>query len=286
MSQSLQSFQGLALRVNFDDRLRIEDQSGVRTTGRLTDLTRDEIAIRTGSGEQRFTSADVRAITIRRAPRRKSILVGAAAGAVAGALAGCAGQDRQECADAPILLGGVGAGVGLALSALMARATTVYPSPIDVTPSREAAELPGPLDDLALRVNLDDRLRVEDISGARITGRLTSLTGNEMTIDTGAGEKHYTSDQIRAVAVRSHRLVMGAIIGAVSFPALLAASPHCRSDSDCMPVAAAPFGAGVGLAVGALIPRMRTVFRTEERRAWLSPEISRGTIGIRVSMPW
>ena len=59
-AQSLQSFQDLALRVNLDDRLRIEDQSGAKTTGRLTHLTRDEITIQTSAGEKRFSSAIVR----------------------------------------------------------------------------------------------------------------------------------------------------------------------------------------------------------------------------------
>ena len=45
LAQPLRSFQDLALRVNLGDRLRIEDQSGARTTGRLTRLTRDEITI-------------------------------------------------------------------------------------------------------------------------------------------------------------------------------------------------------------------------------------------------
>ena len=34
-AQTLQSFEDLALRVNLDDQLQVEDQSGVRTTGRL-----------------------------------------------------------------------------------------------------------------------------------------------------------------------------------------------------------------------------------------------------------
>jgi hypothetical protein len=272
--------------VNLDERLRIEDQSGLQTAGRLTHLTRDEIAIQTDTGERRFTSAAVRTIAVRRASRRKGILVGAAVGAVAGALAACTGADREECADAPILLGGVGAGMGLALGTLLARMTTVYPSPIDTASSRGSTEPPGPFDDLALRVNLDDRLRVEDASGVRTTGHLTRLTGHEMTIETEAGEKHFTSAGVREVAVRGHMLVTGALVGAGALPILLAASPGCRSDPDCMPVAAAPFGAGIGLAVGALIPRMRTVFRAEEPRVSLSPEFSRGAIGVRAGVRW
>lgn len=35
----------LALRVNLNDRLRVDDDSGRRTTGRLTHLTADEMAL-------------------------------------------------------------------------------------------------------------------------------------------------------------------------------------------------------------------------------------------------
>jgi hypothetical protein len=285
-AQPRQSFQDLALRLNLDDRLRIEDESGKTTTGRLTHLTRDEITIQTGAGEMRFTDATVRTITVRRAARRKSVLIGASIGAAVGALAGCTGPDRQECADAPILLGGVGAGVGLALSTLIAPSTTVYASPIDMASAGRVAQPPGLFDELALRVNLDDRIRVEDRSGARTTGRLTRLTGDEMTVETNAGEKRFTRDDVRAVAVRSYPLGMGALIGAGVFAAALAASPSCRSDPDCIPIAAAPFGAGVGLAVGALIPRMTTVFRAQEKPVSFSPELSRGAVGVRASLRW
>ena len=285
-AQPIQSFQGLALRVNLDDRLRVEDQSGARTTGRLTRLTRDEIAIQTDAGEKRFTTATVREITVRRNARRKGVLIGAGVGAAVGALAACTGPDRQECADGPILLGSVGAGVGLALSALVARTVVVYPSSRDATPSVGSAQPPGPFDDLALRVNLDDRLRIEDASGARISGRLTRLTGDELTIQTEAGDKHFTSADVREVAVRGHSLGAGALIGAGAFAVLLAASPACRSDPDCIPIAAAPFGAGVGLAAGALIPRMTTVLRVRKTQASLTPEFSRGTIGVRASLRW
>jgi hypothetical protein len=285
-AQPLQAFQDLALRVNLDDRLQIEDQSGVRTTGRLTRLTRDEITIQTDAGEKRFTSATVRAITVRRDTRRKSVLIGAGVGAAVGALAGCWGPDRSECADGPILLGGAGAGVGLALSALVPRVTTVYASPIDTAQSRGSSQPPGPFDDLALRINLDDRVRVQDLSGARTTGRLTRLAGDEMTIATAAGEKRFSSATVREVAVRGHSLARGALIGAVVFPVLLAAAPGCRSDPDCTPIVAAPFGAGVGLAVGALIPRMTTVFRAQEKHASFSPQFSRGAIGVRAILRW
>ena len=111
-AQPLQSFQDLALRINLDDRLRIEDQSGARTTGRLTRLTRDEITISTDVGEKHFTSATVREVAVRRNSRRKGVLIGAGVGAILGALAACVGPERSECADGPMILGAFGGGVG------------------------------------------------------------------------------------------------------------------------------------------------------------------------------
>jgi hypothetical protein len=288
LAQPPQSFQGLPLRINLDDRLRIEDQSGATTAGRLKSLTRDEITLQTDAGEKRFTSAAVREITVRRNTRRKGVLVGAVVGAAVVALAACWGPDRQECADAPILAGGAGAGVGWVVSALVPRSMTVYPSPIDVATSGGPTQPPGPFDDLALRVNLDDRLRVEERSGTRTTGRLTGLTGDEITIETDAGEKRFTSAAVREVAVRGYWLGRGALIGAGALTVLFATSPNCRSaGGDCVPIVAAPFGAGVGLAVGALIPRMRTVFRAQEPpRVSFSPAFSRGAIGVRATLRW
>ena len=70
------------------------------------------------------------------------------------------------------------------------------------------------------------------------------------------------------------------------FAVFAAGAPACRSNPNCTPIGAAPFGAGVGLAVGGLIPQMTTVFRAQEKRVSLSPEFSRGAIGVRVSLRW
>jgi hypothetical protein len=45
-------------------------------------------------------------------------------------------------------------------------------------------------------------------------------------------------------------------------------------------------GAGVGLAMGALIPRMTTVYRSQERLLSVSPDIIRGGIALRASLRW
>jgi hypothetical protein len=286
LAQPLQSFQDLALRLNLGDSIRIEGGAGERIGGRLTRLTRDEITISTDAGERRFKGVTIREVTVRRSSRREGVLIGAGIGGAVGALAGCLPADRSECADGPILLGALGAGVGLALSALLPKSTTVYLPRTGTSPSREGVLSPGLLEAVALHVNLDDRVRVEDVSGTRISGRLTHLTGAEMTIETDAGPRWFTAASVRAVAVRGYPIGKGALIGAAAFTLLAATAPACRSNTDCSPIAAAPFGAGVGLAVGALIPRMTTVYPLPAKNLTFSPDIIRGGLGIRGSLRW
>jgi hypothetical protein len=283
-AQPLQSFQDLALRVNLGDWLRIESESGERIGGRVTGLTRDELTLDTDAGERRFATGTVLEVMLRRPTRRAGVLIGAGIGSVAGALAACVPADRSECADAPIVLGALGAGMGLALSALLPKTTTVYRSFTGIAPSPQSGR-PGPLDALGLRANLGDWVRVEDRSGARITGRLTHLTGEEMTLDTDAGPRQLAATAVRAVAIRGYRLGQGALIGTGVF-AILAVATKCRSNPDCVPVAVAALGAGVGLAVGAVVPRMTTVYRVQETNVSLSPEIIRGGIGFRGNLRW
>jgi hypothetical protein len=128
-ARALQSFEDLALVVNLDDQLQVEDQSGVKVTGRLARLSRDEIAIQTDVGEKHFTRETVRQVEVRRQPLRMAVLIGAGAGAITGAVAACTGPEREECADASIIAGAFGAGLGLAAGALVHRSMIVYPEP-------------------------------------------------------------------------------------------------------------------------------------------------------------
>jgi hypothetical protein len=45
-------------------------------------------------------------------------------------------------------------------------------------------------------------------------------------------------------------------------------------------------GAGLGLAVGALIRRTAVVYPEPEKRPSILPAISRGAVGLRVSRRW
>lgn len=278
------SFRDLALRVNVGDRLEVKDPAGATTGGRLVGLTPTEITLQTASGERRF-GVEVLSISVRHRSTRKAVLIGAGLGAAAGLVVACTRAEREECGDAALILGAVGAGGGVLYSAMHPGWSTVYSAggaPIATAP----AGVPGPLDDLALHVNLGDRLRVRDRSGVTISGRLTGLTGTEITLETESGEAPVAVTAVRAVAVRRYALGQGALIGGAVFTALAFAAPACRDNPDCVPIVAAPFGAGVGLAIGALVPRMKTVFRAEPPRIGVAPVLSRRSVGIRATLRW
>ncbi len=291
-AQPLQSFENLALRVNLDDQLQVEDQSGVKATGRLTRLTRDEITIQTDAGERRFTSETVRAVAVRGHALRKGALIGAGAFVVLNA---AAAARHGNAGGVPGALGAAaaGAGVGLAIGALIPQMKTIYRPPEDrasVPRPRDAIGVHASLlDDLALRVNLDDPLRVEDQSGLRTTGRLTRLTADEITIQTDAGDKHFTRETVRQVAVRRQPLRIATLIGAgagAALGALVACTGSDRSECADGPILLGGMGASVGVAVGALIHRTTIVYPEPGKRTVVSPAISRDTAGVRVSVRW
>jgi hypothetical protein len=292
-AQVLQSFEDLALRVNLDDQLRVEDQSGGRTTGRLTRLTRDEIAIQTEAGEQRFTRDTVRAVAVRGHALRKGALIGGGAYAVLGVVAMCSREGRAYCALVIVPAGAVGAGVGLALGALIPQMRTVYRAAENRASIPRSGGTTGVqaslLEDLALRVNLNDQLRVDDRSGVGTTGRLTHLTADEITLQTAAGEKHFTREIVRQVAVRRQPLRMAVLIGAgvgAATGAVAGCAGPDREECADAPIIVGALGAGLGLAVGALIHKTTVVYPKPEQGTFIVPAISRGAVGVRVSRRW
>jgi hypothetical protein len=289
-AQALQSFEDLALRVNIDDQLQVEDESGAKATGRLTRLTPNDMMIRTNAGEKRFTSDTVRGVAVRGHALGKGALIGAGVFAVLGAAANCSHHGGGNCAIVGLFgAAPIGAGVGLAIGALTSRMRAVYRAP----ENRASVPRPGVigvqaslLEDLALRVNLDDQLRVEDQSGGRITGRLTRLTADEITVHTDAGEKHFTRETVRQVAVRRQPLRLAVLIGAgagAATGAVAACTGPEREECADAPIIAGAFGAGFGLAVGALIHKTTIVYPEPRKRTSIVPAISRGAVGVMVS---
>jgi hypothetical protein len=293
-AQALQSFDDLALRVNLDDQLRVEDQSGVRVTGRLAGLTRDQMAIQTDAGERRLTRDTVREVAVRGHALREGALIGAGVVAVLGAVATCSHEGGRNCVIVGLFGGApIGAGVGLAIGALASRMRTVYRAPetrASVPPSGGAIGVQTSLlEDLALRVNLNDQLRVDDPSGVGTTGRLTRLTADEITLQTAAGEKHFTRETVHQVAVRKRPLRLAVLIGAgagAAAGAVAACTGPRREECQSAPFMAGALGAGLGLATGALIHRTTIVYPAPETQTFVVPAISRGAFGIQVTRRW
>ncbi|MGE0702488.1 MAG: hypothetical protein AB7P22_00985 [Vicinamibacterales bacterium] len=286
----VQAFEDLALRVNLDDHLRVQDESGRQAAGRLTSLTPDEIAILTESGERRFTHGTVREVAVRGYALKRGALIGAVVFAVLGVAAMCA-HGEENCALIGSLAAAPGAGVGLAVGALVPRMRPVYRGSTDRVsePASAGGVQAGFLSDLALRANLDDQIEVEDRSGVRTIGRLTHLAGNEIAVRTDVGEKRFTRDTVRQVAVRRRPLRMAVLVGAgaaATAAAVAACKGPDREECADAPMLAAGLGAGLGLAVGAVIHRTAVVYPEPDRKVFVLPLISRDAVGVRVSRRW
>ncbi|HEY5544452.1 MAG TPA: hypothetical protein VIK50_00205, partial [Gemmatimonadaceae bacterium] len=259
-------------------------------------LTADEIAIQTEAGEKRFTRDTARAVAVRGHALRKGALIGAGVFAVLGVVAMCSREAREgsgDCVFGSLSFAPFGAGVGLAMGALIPQMRTVYRAPENRASVPRSGGTIGVqaslLEDLALRVNVGDQLRVDDRSGAGTTGRLTRLTADEITLQTPAGEKHFTREAVRQIAVRRQPIRMAVLIGAGAGAAIGAvagcAGPDREECADA-PIIGGAFGAGLGLAVGALIHKTTIVYPEPEQRTLIVPAISRGAVGVRVNRRW
>jgi hypothetical protein len=284
------AFEDLALRINLEDHVRIEDRSGGETTGRVIGLTPDEIAIETGAGERHFVRSTVRDVAVRSHPLRKGALIGAAAVAVLGTATMCAHGDEHCVLIGTFGAAPIGAGVGLAIGALVPGMRPVYHAPAGGPPALpRAAAGTGFFSDLALRANIDDEVQIEDRSGVRITGRLTGLTADGITVRTDAGEKEFARESVRRIAVRRRPLRLGVLIGTgtgAAAGALAACSGPDREECADAWIITGALGAGLGLAAGALMHTTATVYPGPDSQTFVVPVVSRDVLGVAFGRRW
>ena len=283
-AQTLQSFEDLALRITIDDQVRIHDQLGGNVSGRLTRLTRDAITILTNAGEKRFTGDAVRAVDVRDHALGKGALVGAASFAVLGAVAGNGSVSGAAA---------IGAGLGAAIGSVVPTRRTIFrtsESAASVQRPRDSAGAgPDLLNELGPRINVDDRIRIEDQMGVRTTGRVTHLTADAITIETGAGDRRFTLEALREVDVRRSPVRLMTLVGAGA-GVVAGALSECRGKphSECPDglVLLGGLGAGGGAITGALIQRTTTVYARPGRMTVVVPTIWRDAVGIRAGLSW
>ena len=293
-SQPLQSCEHLALRLNLNDWVRVQDQSGHTAAGTLIRLSRDEMTIHTNAGDRRFTNDAVREVAVRGHGLRKGALIGTTVFAMLGAVASCAHEGGAGCAARGLLAAPIGAGVGLGMSAVIPRMTRICSAPagreVPASVSSPFVDVQASLfDDLALLVNIDDHLRVTDQSGDRTTGRLTHLTDDSLTIETAAGARQFTRAALREVGLRRQPLRMAVLIGAsagLAAGAIAGCAGPDREECADAPIIVGGLGAGLGLAVGALIHNTTTVYPEARTRTRVTPAFSRQAASVRVSRWW
>ena len=116
-----------------------------------------------------------------------------------------------------------------------------------------AAQTRGSFDDLVKRVKVGDLVRITTSSGNTTTGRVTRLTSGEIVVRAGTSESTFTGSETREVAVRHHRALLGA---------------------------------GVGAIAGAFIPRTTVVYRAGETQVFMSPTLRRQAIGVVAGVRW
>ena len=283
-AQTLQSFEDLALRINIDDQIRVQGQSGGSVTGRLTRLTRDSITILTNAGEKQFTSDAVRAVSVRGHAVGRGALVGAASFAVLGAVAGNGSVSGAAA---------IGAGLGAAIGSVVPTRRTIFRASESSAPVRRPPDAAGAGPDLVTelgpRINVDDRIRIEDETGVRTTGRVTHLTADAITIETGSGERRFTPEALREVGVRRSPVRLMTLVGAGT-GVVAGALSECRGEahSECPDgvVLLGGLGAGCGAIAGALIQRTTTVYARPGKTTVVVPTIWRNAAGIRASVSW
>jgi len=140
-------------------------------------------------------------------------------------------------------------------------------------------------------------IRITDLSGAVVKGKLVELTPTSVRVKAGRSVKELRESDIRAIDKRREDSVLnGALIGlGVGLAAgVVAAYGTCdHPDSECEAIANAvfiPIGAGGGLAAGALIDagmhRFDTVFRARtSARSWFwAPVVSGERKGVMVTV--
>ena len=292
-AQWVESFEKIALLVNLDDHVQVQEQSGAVYTGRLTRLSRREIVVETPAGEKRLTSDAVGTVALRGHRLRAGALIGAASVAALGSVATCAHEGGSDCAVVGALRAApIGAGVGLVIGSFIPQMRRVYVAPggrLAAPPSRISPDEPASLlDDLALHVNLNDRLTVEDQSGNWTSGRLSDVTADQLTIHTAAGERRFTRAQLRHVRVRRQHLRSGTLIGA-GIGSIYGALSWCGGpDADCPDgvIIGTALGAGAGVLVAALLNNTTVVYQERDKRTFIAPQLSRSAFAITVTRLW
>lgn len=258
-AQSVARFRDLALRLNIGDEIVAQRTDSTAIRGAITVLGRNAITVRGAQGlAVELQAGQAAQIRVSRSRARTGALVGFGVGALLTAITPCHGP---ECGEGVVFTGILTAGLGALLYPRESR--VVFDASRRDVAARDTASYdpPGPLDSLANRIDLGDRVRLVDRAGNAVTGRVLQLSGASISLGDVGSARAFAAAEVRRVEARRWSSGRGALVGAGAFAAAALLSSPCRQNADCSPAWAAVGGAAVGAMIGTVIPRYVAVYR-------------------------
>jgi hypothetical protein len=176
----------------------------------------------------------------------------------------------------------------------------ILASVIALAPRSAAAQAAAP--PLAQLVERGEKVVVVDDDGQEIEGRIESITSTILALRVQGRPVDVAIDRVVRVDRPRDGLGNGALIGmgttvSLSMIGIIAAQNSCHHGHyACAPPPAwvvlwaagssAALGAGIGVAIDAMIHSERAIYRRGGVRAAISPTIVRGVRGASVSVSW
>lgn len=288
-AQQIQSFADLPLRINRDDRVRVVDPSGTRTTGRVVSFGREGLTLATDGGDRLFTSESVRQVDVNGKSTRRGAWIGAGLFAAMGAIA-CANNEKGGCAAWPVLDAlFFGMPLGMLVGSGIPTMRPIYKASAGQAPAsapRSAATAPSLRETLGMRVNLDDRLRIESSADATVKGLLRGLTDDYLLLGQDGAETQVMRQSIRKVSITRGHARLGTLVGFL-VGAASDFSGSCTGDetAECADaiIMLGGLGAGAGAIIGAMIHTSTVVYPEHAARLSLAPALVGQRAGVRLS---
>lgn len=161
-----------------------------------------------------------------------------------------------------------------------------------------AQTVPDSFRDLQFLVAPGDRVQVVDVTGRRITGRISELDASGLSIRTADGDRTFRQEEVSIVRQRNHDSVLnGVVIGAAVGAGLgLVSELSCGAMDEYCPytgivtIGSAIWGTFAGATIDLLHRTPRDVFRRRPDAAsksmTIAPLVARRGAGARVALRW
>jgi hypothetical protein len=160
-----------------------------------------------------------------------------------------------------------------------------------------AQTVPASFKDMQFLVGPGNRVTVVDSAGAEITGRIAELDASRLSIQTPAGPRSFSQDDVVVVRQRrSDPLKNGLMIGAAIGAGLgLVAEISCGgNDEYCgrrgwVTFGMTVWGVGIGTFADALLKTQQDIFRHGPGTIGalsMAPVVGPGTAGARIALRW